>query len=528
MPSEGGRGDVEPARAPPRDRRGQDVAAEAPRGGAGVPWRWLDIYSPSPGPKIVAVVLIATGAWLLARLSLSGALPIALLVWSNRARFLATLAELADRHRWVVVALPLAVVVARVAWPAPAAPDDLLRHIAVAFWPGGYADMYVGSSLPAVNLYPLFDAAVGALARAFGPPAAMWATQGTAFALFVAVLLGAARLEVAGRPDARFLLLAVLLLTLGSMLPRVMLGRPEMFLTIWALAACLARGSGAAVAWVAAGAILNAVYWLSPVYFPAALLLGVSRRARAAAFLALCASWLALWGWLAGAELVPTMLWQFRSMASWAPGVMVGENRSIAHALAVPMFWPLLAAALWGASRGTGRREFLWLALWFALSNQIRYIGVIAPLLALYAASALPHRDWTKSPAQRLGAIALGLMVAAAGMPAVHRYHDLPRFDLPPGAVVFTPFDVSTYSLPFHNPGRIRVAPSFALGALDPELQVAVRDLVAGRLDCALLQERGFTHLVERTARGDPPGCAHLAAIDGPTRLWRLQSPATR
>lgn len=483
---------------------------------------WLDIYSPRVGSRVVVLALMATGAALLAGKSLSGVWPFALLVWANRRRFLTTLGGLVDRNAWVVVALALAVVAARAAWPPPAAPDDLLRHIAVAFWPDGYAGMYVGSSLPPVNLYPLFDAAVGAIARATSPQAAMWIAQAVAFVLFVGVLLVAARRIVAGHPDAPFLLLAVLICTTGSMLPRLLLARPEMFLTIWAISAALVRAPVHAVGWVVAGAVLNATYWLAPIYFPAVLLFEASRRVRLAAFAALCGSWIALWLWIAGDELVPAMLWQFRSMASWVPGLRVDENIGIFNALSVPLFWPLLVGALWAASRGDGRRSLLWVALWFAASNQIRYIGVIAPLLALYVASAVPRRVFLGSVPARLVALSTGLVLAAAPVAPLTRYRDLPRMQLPAGAVVFTHFDQATYSLPFHNPGRIRIAPSFALGALDRELQVALRELLSGRLDCALLRRHGFTHVVERSMLGEPPPCLELVSVEGPRRLWRI------
>lgn len=491
--------------------------------------RFLDIYSPSPIARSLVLLLFAGAVVLLANNSPSAAIPILLLVWVNRDRFLATVAALLDRRAWLVVALPLLVVVARSAWPLPAAPDDLLRHIAVAFWEGGYPAMYTGTDFPAAGLYPLFDAAVGALARASSAPVAMWITQAGALALFAWVLVRGASACVAGHPNAPYLVSAALICTLGATLPRIAMARPEMFVAIWALAACLVRTPRQTLVWVGAGALMNAAYWLSPVYFPAVILMHRPLRVRVWSFVALSACWVAVWLWIAGAELLATMRWQFMSMTGWVAGISVGENLSIVNALGLITFWPLLLGAVWIASLRSGRTGFLWLALWFALSNQIRYVGVIAPLLALFVLSGLPRRDFLPGAQARLAAFASAVVLAASAMLPLHRYAELPSFTLPEGAVVFTHFDEATYSLPFHNLGRISVAPSFALGALDTTLQQAVRDLIAGRLDCETLLRARFTHVVERTLRGAPPACAELLEAQGKWRLWALdRAPAQR
>jgi len=169
----------------------------------------LDIYSPRPAARIAVLLTMAVGAVLLARGAATGsaigALPFLLLVWANRERFLATVEDLLARHPWLVPGVPLLVCAAKLAMDPPAASDDLLRHIASAFWPGAYADMYVHSALPPVSLYPSFDALAAGLARLVGPLPAMWTLQALACAGFLFVFLAAARRLTAGNPAAGLL-----------------------------------------------------------------------------------------------------------------------------------------------------------------------------------------------------------------------------------------------------------------------------------------------------------------------------------
>ncbi|MCO5106591.1 MAG: hypothetical protein M9907_05880 [Burkholderiaceae bacterium] len=485
----------------------------------------FDIYSPRPLHRGVVLGCMALGVWLLANgvatRSTVGAIPFLLLVWANHERFLATVDGLFEQRTWLVLAVPLAVYAAPLIVVPPIASDDLLRHIGWAFWPGGYRDMYVRTALPPAELYPTFDWVMGALARLAGAAAAMWTAQALACAGLVLVFVLAARRLLAGHPMWAVLTLAALILVLQLISGRLSLARPEIFMTIWALSALLARGSVGTVVWSATGLALGSGYWLAPLYYPAAMLLPIGGRARALVFAALCLCWVGMWWWLTDGRLFEVIRWPLEQVGNRVPGLGVMENESIVNVLLTPPMLALALASVWAARRG-GDVRLLLLAGFFLLSNQARYGGIVAPLLALHALSAAPRLRLRWPAMARSAAVAIGSVALAwlsAGWP---RYGDLPGFNLPAGAVVLTSFGQATYSIPFANLGLVRVAPAFEVGAADPAVQRLVLAIGRGSVDCAELKDQGFTHLVESTLRGPPPPCVTLAAMQGGWRLWRI------
>lgn len=486
----------------------------------------FDIYSPRPESRLAVLACMALGAWLLARGLATGtgigAIPFVVLVWANHERFLATVEGVFERKGWLVLAIPILVFAARLAQFPPTASDDLLRHIASAFWPQGYRDMYVETSLPPAGLYPAFDWMVGTLARSVGLAPAMWIVQALACISFVLVFALAAGRLLSRHPMAPVMTLAGLVLVLQVMAGRLFLGRPEVFMMVWALSALLVRGQGGALVWLASGVALSAGYWLAPIYYPAVLLLGQSTRRRAMLFVALAVGWLLMWWHFTDGRLVEAMRWTLEQVDNRLPGLGVQENLGIVGALLMPQMLLLAFGSLWASRRQGADNRLLLLAGYFMLSNQVRYGGIMAPLFALHllsgVASAQPR--WpalTRGIAVALGSVSMS--VIAAGIPPLA---DLPRFALPHGAVVLTGFSEASYSTLFANPGTVRVAPAFEVGAAHPAVQRLVLQLSVGKLDCASLAGTVFTHLIEDGLRGESPPCLSLVAVQGRWRSWRI------
>ncbi|TXL66069.1 hypothetical protein [Zeimonas arvi] len=486
----------------------------------------FDMYSPSPVSRVVVLVTMALGVVLLAGAvstgSGIGALPFLLLVWANHERFLATLDGLFERHGWFVLAVPLGVFVAKMLMVPPTASDDLLRHIASAFWPGGYADMYVHTALPPVELYPAFDWFVGGLARSLGPAPTMWLMQALAFGAFVWVFVAAARRLLGGHPAASVLTLVALVLVLEIMAGRLMLARPEIFMTTWALAGLLVSGRVGLAAWLATGLASGSAYWLAPLYFPAVLLIAASWRARLGVLAFLLAGWATLWGLMTGGAIVDAALWTFAQVANRIPGMAVSENMSIVNVLLAPQMLALALGSAWAATRATADNRLLWLALYFLLSNQARYGGIVAPLFALHLLSALRTAAVPLSAPWRSVVVAMATVSLSLLSNGIPRYQMLPRFDLPEGSVVLTGFSEATYSTLFVNPGKVKVAPAFEIGAASARVQELVQGLSQGRLDCGTLNGLAFTHLIENTLTGASLPCLTLDATQAGWRLWRV------
>lgn len=487
----------------------------------------FDLYSPKPLARVVVLATMALGVYLLfvgaATGSGTGAIPFLILVLANYRRFLATVEGLLESHGWLIVGIPLVVFVAKMVMTPPTANDDLLRHIASAFWPGGYRDMYVYAQVPEIEYYAVFDWLVRGLARSIGPAPAMWTIQALAFGSFVVIFVLVARRFVAGNSLASVLILAALVLALQVTYGRLVLARPEMFVTIWALAAPLILGSLGTIAWIGAGMLLSCGYLLAPVYFPAVLLLPHARRTRAVLFALLAACWAVFWLWMTGGALLDSLILPFRLMGARETGVQVSENVSIVNLLLMPQMLSLLLGAVWASRRSGVDHRFLLLAGYFMLSNQVRYGGVIAPLLTFYVLTALRAIEIPWPPLTRTIATALGIACFSVLSAEVPLYSALPKFELPSGAVVLSAHSEASYSNFFVNPGRIKGAPIYEIGAVEQPVQRLVIELGRGRLDCTALDGLGFTHVVENSLTGTAPACLELDATQAGWRLWRVR-----
>jgi hypothetical protein len=363
---------------------------------------------------------------------------------------------------------------------------------------------------------------VGNLAASLGFAPTMWIMQALALLSFICVFLSASRRMDGGHPlgmAMAVLGICVVLLTVGG---RFMLARPEVFLLIWALAACAVRTIRGVLIWTMAGALMSTGYWLAPICFPAVLLLPLSMRRRAGVFALLLASWAGFWWITTDGMFALHFLKALTMTANRIPGMSVGENQSLFAILLDPWGLAVVLGTVLAARSSTADHRLAWLAAYFALSNQIRYLGVIVPLLVLYGLSALFAARVRLTPLKRSMATSLavaGVCTFSSSMPS---YAELPLFRLPEGAVVLTGFQDSTYSTLFANPGRVRVAPAMEIGWLASPLQEVVLELSRGSLTCAALDGFGFTHLVESSLSGPAPACLELTEVHGKWRLWRL------
>lgn len=480
------------------------------------------MYSERWPQRLAVFSLILLAGLIFALKRIEGALPIAILVWANHERFFHSMSERLRRRPWLVFAPALIAMGARVGWPAPAAHDDLLRHIVASFWPAGYPDMYVHASLPPNELYPSFDGILGMVAHQIGPLSTMWFVQAVAWASFVAVFVAAAFRLMPKSDDRNFWILALLLLTVSTVAIRLSLGRPEVFMAIWSLAALLPATRVGVALWVFAGLVLGSGYWLAPVYFPAALLLPIGIRSRVLVVIAMGTCWVAVWYAITGANPLDAIAWLMGALQARAEDISVGENASVINLVSLPGFVALLGGAAWAVSRSNGDLRLLGLAGYFLLSDQARYVIPASPLIALYVLSAISQCRVALTPPIRVGVLAGSILLAPAAVSSVPRLHEMPAFRLPHGSVVLTGFDLATYAIPFYNPGNVRVAPAFEVGAADLWLQALIGRMARGEFDCAALQGRGFTHVVEKSLKAPVPGCLQLLAVNGDWRLWRV------
>lgn len=504
-------------------KSGHRAGTRAEANGRAAWQRLFDMSSGAPRATLLAAGLAALGVLLVFNGRLEGLLAFVPIVASNPARWTQLLSAQLERRPILAMALPVLVAVVTLVRTAPFPVDDLLRHVTRDAWPNGYLGMYIHTSVPPVDLYPSFDLAAGALAAAIGPMGAVWSIQALSWALFALVVTLVGLRYFGERADRVFWVTGALLLLASGLGFRLTLARPEMFLSIWGMSALLVRSSVAARVWALAGLLIGTGYWLSPIYFVFAAVLPGNWRRRAALFFGMCAAWFALWLAITGDWRLEGYLWAAEVLRSRHPELKVTENASIVSALGFPWMLALIFAVAWAWRRPGADPRLLGLAAFFALSNQIRYLSPIAPLLAFYVLGALGRAAPVMTAGRRVATLTALVFVAPAVAASLPRLAQLPRFDLPSGSVVFTEFGPATYATLFFNAGKVRVSPGFEVGAAQPRVQQLVADVKRGRIDCAELQALGFTHFVDDSLEGKPGSCLELVEVQQNWRLWRVR-----
>lgn len=406
--------------------------------------------------------------------------------------------------------------------PAPA--DDLLRHIPAYAYGYSHTAMYPHSSLPAFNLYPLFDLVLGVMSKAWGQYltlqlvlAAAWAS-----ALLLAVRLVA---HVNGRLTAGGALLLCLLFA-STLSERLFLGRPEVFCALWGVSTLLCTTRWSVAAWLAGGLALSGCYWLFPVYLAFVLVLPVRWSTRFAVGAGLLAVHMGFWTWHAGS--LSTYLQTLALIPVWTANRLmpVLETTSIWQSFTKPAMLLLALLALTGMSglKRSVRISLCVLGALFLLTNMARYSAVLALLFFIAALPLAPAISVfvSKHVGAAVFVLLLPILVAGVAREKVTTLTELPHFTLPAGAKVLTAFDQATFAVPFFNPGRASVVPAMEVGATDKPYQAAAVALSRGKLTCEQLEPLALTHVVEHSLQTVPP-CLRLIGVQRDWRMWEVR-----
>ncbi|MBC8738494.1 hypothetical protein F6X40_17105 [Paraburkholderia sp. UCT31] len=401
----------------------------------------------------------------------------------------------------------------------PGAADDLLRDIASGAYGFDYRKMYPGTTLPNYDMYLGFDYALSALNSYIGPRATLHAVQAIAVASFLSLFVFLCRQSSVKLRAEHYALLAVAFATPLS--GRLFLGRPEIFLTAWGLAAALATTPRRIALWVAGGLLCSTGYWLAALYFPFALLLRAGWKQKGAVLVLLFGFHLGYWHLISNGDYLSSL----RLLSVWTANRLttIQETQSFLQLLLNPYFaaLSLLAAVSCAARKLTGRDYAVFaLIAFFALSGMVRYVAVWVGLLLMLILPWLANQS-VRPLALRAGLLVTPLFCAATAFSQAASYGSLPAFQLPAGAYVLTSMDTATFAVPYFNAGRVQVAPSMELGANTHEVQALAAQLTHGKLSCDQLRAQGFTHVVENHLT-QIPACLRLIAIRRGWRAWQV------
>ena len=396
--------------------------------------------------------------------------------------------------------------------------DDLLRHLTAGGIGYDYRTQYPWSDLPKANLWFGYDWLLWqlqelGLTKTF---LRQW-VPGLSVVLQSIVLFYALKRALPENRQNPALLL--LLGALGALLltPRSLLGRPEMFVLIFAASAWIPRSRIGVVTWIAGYLALIPMYWLGWAYAPFALLLWQARLSfarRIAIGVALGLAHLGFWQWYTG-DYLQLMLWLKGTLT-----VRASENLELLYGFATFagfIFVGLLsfAVSLLNRQRMALAGGVILLFAWFAAPNQIRYLAALAfislPWLYRQMGVWIAARGLSISPVIVLLALGCACLAATAKGP-------VPTFAL---AATDRVFSESPYATVFFGQKGVSVDPSFALGATK-EPWSGLKDSTRESEHCQLLAKGGFTHVVEKT-RHSLLDCADLVQVEGEWRLWKLR-----
>lgn len=474
----------------------------------------------------IQVGLLLLGYLLFLFNALMGIGALAVLIFGYRRSWTLRANQFVERYQLLLaIFLPAMVMLFIAAGIGPMAGDDLLRDLIVGqHYQFDYSKLYPISNLPAFDMWWGFDHALCWMQNFMSAKAVMWLLQATVYASMTLIVAKAVMSTLLERADRVYWAGIAVAVTLYLVIGRIVLARPEIILTVWALSAVLVRGRLGLFAWTASGIVLCSTYWLAFLYFPVLVLIQSRWRSKAIIAVLLAASHLAFWLGMFGIA-------YFEALA-WLPQVLenqiaaVGENAGFEVLIGNPLVLGMVSLVAIGLFVRPRPHYLAYAAVlcFFVASNQVRYIGIIAPLLVMMTFMLWQHRLPTLRTGGMVAAACLCFFLQLQTAKSIPSIKQAPHFELPTSARVMTAFNLSTYAVPFDNPG-IQIEPSYAFGAAPKDIQQLSLDIAGqgGQPSCEVLLQHGFTHVVEQTMTGDIPTCLELAAVNKKWRLWNVR-----
>jgi len=425
-----------------------------------------------------------------------------------------------QKHCRLVIWIPALLVILMFVVRRPAPLDDLLAITAIAsgtFSHDSFAFSRWGN-LPASPWYG-FEILLSRVTPYLGQDITIMVIQALSVLLTSVSITLAVRGRMHGRTDLVLPALVLIGLAMASMaIGRAYNGRIESFFFAWAIAAFWMP----ARFWLAAGIVMTPLYWLSWIYVPAALLLKAPLFHRVIIASILFVATAITWDLIAGGHYMA----MFAMTSQWLAERqgMIGENVPLLTGLAgssAALFLMIAGALL--AIYGKGHRKewpLILVAVWFAIPDMIRYLPLIATVIAVWIMGVRARNQRQFPPAVILLAAFFPMAIAFSSALPSSGMSTLPKFNIPPGSVVVGALNHGLYASILHNPG-IRPSPAFEIGSTDIEIQKAVKALQSkGEFDCSLLRFYQIDYVLDNRLTHIPP-CLRLDQVHGSWRLWK-------
>ncbi|GAB6075140.1 class I SAM-dependent methyltransferase [Desulfurobacterium crinifex] len=375
-------------------------------------------------------------------------------------------------------------------------PDDLLRHLSAYRYDYNYSKMFLYSYVPSFDFYYPFDVVAGLLHRLIGDYAYI------PFQVLAVLLYGLAAVLLLEktRNNLKTLVVAFVLYLLAD---RVLLGRPAVFASGLFLLAYALRDRGRLSWHLPIAVLLPLVYYLFFIYV---IPLIAFRRLR---IIYVCSLLLGLFFWINLGELDYIQLIFHILTAKANRLIAVAEGQTFAVGL-------LSVLAL-----STVPLLFFWrkdiktvlTSAYFLASNQIRYVEVVVPLWSsLFRFLKVESIPWKLS---------VPLLLFFLSPYAVVSQPEAVSFDRPV-KVAFSNMP-EMYRSVYFSKANIQVIPSMEVGWMPKEVQLFLKDLTKGKLDCSKVREFRLDYVVEDTLAGKLPSCVELERVEGKLRVLRVK-----
>jgi len=376
-------------------------------------------------------------------------------------------------------------------------PDDLLRHLSAYRYDYDYGKMFLYSYVPSFDFYYLFDVVAGLLHRLIGDYAYV------PFQVLAVILYGLATVLLLEKTKNNLKTLVVAFV-LCLLVDRILLGRPTVFASGLFLLAYALRDKARLLWHLPIAVLLPLVYYLFFIYVLPLLFFKRIRTFYACSLVLGFLFWISLGG-VDYFELV------FRILSAKANRLItVGEGQTFAAGLLSPLILsaiPLLF--FWKKDVKTTLTS-----VYFLASNQIRYVEVIIPLWSsLFRFLKVENIPWK---------VSVPLLLFFLSPYAVVSQPDVVSFDRPV-RVAFSNMP-EMYRSVYFSKANIQVIPSMEIGWMPKEVQVFLKNLLKGKLDCSEVIKLNLDYIVEDTLVGELPSCVELERVEGKLRVLRVKN----
>ncbi len=392
---------------------------------------------------------------------------------------------------FIVWLLTFFVLFASISYPT----DDLLRHVKAYEYGYAYANLFAYSWNFSFNPYLLFDYFVGFLDANF-QDVGLKLTQMLCFTVFsIGFFLHTKNW------DDRFRAIIFILL-LSVVIHRIILARPTVFESFLFLTGLTLSGLPA----ILFGIFMGSFYYLFPIFIaPLAFI-------KKEYFLSLFMLFI-VWLSYAGQDYFSDIIF-FISSIIQNRLLPIEENLSLLTVLKEPII--LLFAYLFIKSQNF---KYALPILFFILFNQVRFLEIIVPLLAI----SLDEKKigFDKLRFGFLEHVFL-ILILISSIGFIIPYNNLEKIQIHDAQVFCDTMECMFNTV--YTSNNITISPSMELGLTEKAVQFQMQNiLLNGTIDCNFFKNYSYDFVIERHLK-EIPSCLRLADVAGTYRIWEIQS----